>query len=118
LDKCSGKRGKLCGYEDTSITDRTGRKLPVTYDCMHCTNIIWNSVPVSLFKKAKKIKSMADKISMLYRFDFTTETSTEVMDILNAYSGIFYGSEKDKNEAEKVLASMDYTTGHFERSAD
>ena len=119
LNKCSGKRGTLCDYENTGITDRTGRRLPVSYDCMHCNNIIWNSVPVSLFKKTKKLKSMADKYNLIYRIDFTVEKPSEVSDILDAYVKVLYSDNKDgSKDADKVLSAMDYTAGHFERSAD
>lgn len=119
LDKCSGRRGSLCNYENISITDRTGRKLPVTYDCMHCCNIIWNSVPVSLFKKSKKLKAMANNYGLIFRLDFTIEKDSEVSGILDAYDAILYGNDKNKMlNAEKILAATDYTTGHFERSTD
>ncbi|WP_408071190.1 DUF3656 domain-containing protein [Butyrivibrio sp. JL13D10] len=119
LDKCSGNRGKLCEYEKLGINDRTGRTLPVSYDCMHCCNIIWNSVPVSLFKKTKKLKSMADKYSLLYRLDFTVEKPLEITNILRAYDAVFYSNDKKViRSAEDMLSSFDYTAGHFERSAD
>ena len=119
LDNCSGNKGKVCNYGCTDITDRTGRKLPVTYDCTHCANIIWNSVPVSLFKKTKKLKGMADKSNLLYRIDFTIEKSSDVHDVLDAYTTVLYSKDKDKiKKAENVLAAKQYTAGHFERSAD
>ena len=115
---CSGNRGKICGYELLNLTDRTGRTMPVTYDCTHCCNIIWNSVPVSLFKKMKRIREFAENYKISYRLDFTVESGREVCDILNAYESVIFGTDSDKDNIEKVLSEMDYTTGHFERSAD
>ncbi|WP_044912835.1 U32 family peptidase [Butyrivibrio sp. WCE2006] len=119
LEGCSGNRGRLSDYGMTNLVDRTGRTLPVTYDCQHCMNIIWNSVPVSLFKKTKKIRRFSDKYNILYRIDFTTENEKEVSEILNAYNGIFYNhTDKKSSEFDYILSKQDYTTGHFERSAD
>ncbi len=118
MQGCSGNRGKICDYEDLKLTDRTGRTMPVTYDCTHCCNIIWNSVPVSLFKKIKRIKEFADNYKISYRLDFTVESGREVCDILNAYESAIYGGSSEKDRFAKVLSEMDYTTGHFERSAD
>ncbi|SEK32284.1 putative protease [Butyrivibrio sp. ob235] len=118
LKGCTGDRGKAINYENDKLIDRTGRILPVTCDCFHCYNIIWNSVPVSLFKKIHKLKSIASKYYVSYRLDFTTEKPEEVRDVLYAYNGLFFAAESDKNKYEKILSANDYTTGHFERSAD
>ena len=118
LKGCSGNRGSLCEYEKTKLTDRTGRVLPVTYDCTHCTNIIWNSVPVSLFKKLRRIKEFASNYKIAYRVDFTVEDAKEVREILDSYCGLLYGNESDNDRYEKALSMGGYTAGHFERSAD
>ena len=76
-------------------------------------------MPVSLFKKTKKLKGMADKFNLLYRIDFTIEKSSDVHDVLDAYTTVLYSKDKDKiKKAENVLAAKQYTAGHFERSAD
>ncbi|WP_051656635.1 peptidase U32 family protein [Butyrivibrio sp. AE3004] len=119
LESCTGKRGKITEYGETNIVDRTGRVLPVTYDCRHCSNIIWNSVPVSLFKKTKKLIAFAHKYNVVYRIDFTTESEKEVSEILKAY-GVILCDNKDtgKMKYDELLSTKEYTAGHFERSAD
>ncbi len=116
---CTGNRGKDCDYDTIFMGDRTGRTIPVTYDCRYCANIIWNSVPVSLFKKYNKISVMADRYNLAYRLDFTLEKKDQVVDVLRAYEEIIGGNGKG-NESGFVskLSAMEYTTGHFERSAD
>ncbi|WP_051204903.1 U32 family peptidase [Butyrivibrio sp. VCD2006] len=118
LQGCTSNRGKICEYENTKITDRTGRVMPVTYDCTHCCNIIWNSVPVSLFKKLKKIKAFADDYKLSYRMDFTVESALRVKELLDSYEGLIYGNAAESDRYERALLEEDYTAGHFERSAD
>jgi putative protease len=116
---CTGKRGGEVSYETIFINDRTGRTMPVTYDCRYCTNIIWNSVPVSLFKKADKLNSFSSKFSTCFRVDLTTEKPDLSRDIIKGYGELLkFGSGKDKDMYIEKLLSMEYTTGHFERSAD
>ncbi|WP_026669831.1 peptidase U32 family protein [Butyrivibrio sp. AE3006] len=116
---CTGKRGGEVFYETIFINDRTGRTMPVTYDCRYCTNIIWNSVPVSLFKKADKLSSFSSKYNTCFRVDLTTEKADVSRDIIRGYEELLkFGSGKDKDMYIEKLLSMDYTTGHFERSAD
>ncbi len=116
---CTGRRGQMAPYDTIYINDRTGRTMPVTYDCRYCTNIIWNSVPVSLFKKMNRINDFATKYNLGLRIDFTTEKSAQIADILRGYEELIF----EKNGSEKPLFSdklsgMEYTTGHFERNVD
>ncbi len=116
---CTGKRGQMVSYDTIYINDRTGRTMPVTYDCRYCTNIIWNSVPVSLFKKMNRINDFATKYNLGLRIDFTTEKSAQIADILRGYEElIFENSGSDKNLFADKLSGMEYTTGHFERNVD
>ncbi len=116
---CTGNRGKDCSYDTIFINDRTGRTIPVTYDCRYCTNIIWNSVPVSLFKKYNKISALADRYNLAYRLDFTLEKKDQVSDVLRAYEDIIFGESRGNDSSfVSKLSAMEYTTGHFERSAD
>ena len=116
---CTGKRGKDTTYDTIYINDRTGRTIPVTYDCRYCTNIIWNSVPVSLFKKYNKISAMASRYNLSYRIDFTLEKKEQLVDILRAYEDLICDNGKGNESAYTAkLSAMEYTTGHFERSAD
>ncbi len=116
---CTGNRGKDCEYENIFINDRTGRTMPVTYDCRYCNNIIWNSVPVSLYKKTGKLKSMSDRFSMAFRLDYTLEKPAQVADIIRGYEELIINNIKE-NEGifAGKLSAYEYTTGHFERSAD
>ncbi|MGN0402105.1 MAG: U32 family peptidase [Acetatifactor sp.] len=83
------------------LEDRYGKGFPVVRDCRHCTNIIYNSVPLFLHSEISKWKGMVS-----LRLDFTTETCLEVNQILNAFiaGGNFKPSE--------------YTTGHEKRGVE
>lgn len=86
------------------LIDRMGKEFPVYTNCRHCTNIIYNSVPLSLHKKVK------DK-SGKYRLDFTTENEKETKEVLKYFCQIY---EKDgENPPYK-----EYTTGHEKRGAE
>ena len=116
---CTGNRGKLTETDTIYINDRTGRTMPVTYDCRYCSNIIWNSVPVSLHKKMDKLRSLSDKYRFCFRIDMTTEKKEECSDLIHAYEALVYEDKQIDNDVfYSKLSSMQYTTGHFDRSAD
>ena len=78
LKSCSHK----AGFE--TIIDRKGVAFPVKCDCLHCMNIIYNSVPL-----------MTGPINgnLSYRIEFTDEDENMCRRILSHYTG--GGSESD-----------------------
>ena len=79
------------------LIDRYNKRFPVLRNCMHCFNIIYNSVPLSLHKEVPSLKGMCD-----LRLDFTIETADETRAVLNTFL-------KDREFA------VQYTTGHERR---
>ena len=81
------------------IKDRYGMDFPVETNCVHCYNIIYNSVPYSLHLQKKETAGIgADAL----RYDFTTETAQECRQILENRDFPF-----DK-----------HTTGHLKRGVE
>lgn len=82
------------------IKDRLGNNIPVYNNCNNCTNVLYNSVPVSLHGKMDLINKLSPSS---IRFCFTDEDVSEVDSII---SGFF-----DKNYNPKGQ----YTRGHLNR---
>ena len=89
------------GEKKVWLTDRYRKDFPVLVDCSHCTNVIYNSVPLALPAEVGKWRG---KLAM--RLDFTLESGQELKAILNAF---LHGAE---------LPSGEYTTGHERRGAE
>ena len=79
---CVRKTLKSCSHEGgfETIIDRKGVSFPVKCDCLHCKNVIYNSVPL-LIKPEKNIGSVN-------RIEFTDEDRSKVIDVLKVYIGI------------------------------
>ncbi len=92
------RRGK---QEDAFLTDRYRKRFPVVTDCRHCMNIIYNSVPLSLWKEREKWLPVTD-----LRLDFTLETAEEMKEILAAFL------------LNRAMPSGEYTSGHEHRGAE
>lgn len=106
---CGGKRGKMIpgklpagsGRQDTFLTDRYHKKFPVVENCIHCMNIIYNSVPLSLYRELSLWRERTD-----LRMDFILEGSGEVKRLLDAFlKGM-------------PLPPGDYTAGHEKRGVE
>lgn len=83
------------------LTDRYGKKFPVVPDCTHCTNVIYNSVPLSLHGEYEK---WIERVNL--RIDFTLESDREMTRVLNAF---LLGDD---------LRLPEYTTGHEKRGVE
>ncbi len=92
-DRCSkGSPAK------TVLIDRYGKRFPVVRSCAHCTNIIYNSLPLSLHRELSKWAGKAR-----FRLDFTLEGTEETKAVLD----VFLRGKAPKFE--------EYTTGHEKR---
>lgn len=83
--------------ERTALIDRYGKRFPIVRSCAHCTNIIYNSVPLSLHKELSKWKG---KVRL--RLDLTVEDAEGTRDVLDVF---FLGKAPE----------YEYTTGHEKR---
>ena len=82
------------------LIDRYNKRFPVLRNCRHCTNIIYNSVPLSLHSEVLTLKGICD-----LRLDFTIETAEETRAVLNTFL-------RDREFAAQ------YTTGHERRGVE
>lgn len=109
-DRCSGRVHELY-TENTTIIDRLGNVLPVTCNCRHCYNVIWNVHPTSLHGRMGKI--MNEKSFDHYRIDFTVESAKRCGEVLDYYTDLYNGAD-----AADIFESGAFTTGHFKRGAE
>lgn len=111
--KCMGKQRRQQGTRKTAdsigggnmcratLKDRTHREFPVSVNCLHCMNIIYNSVPLSLYRMLPKWRGYAD-----LRLDFTFESQAETKALLDAFL------------LDGPFPVQEYTTGHEKRGVE
>lgn len=100
-DKCRKNSGG-----QVRLADRMRKEFAVFRNCLHCMNIIYNSVPYSLHHELSKWKHMEK------RLDFTLETGDETRAVLKSFlkgEGFSEGNEIPFDE---------YTTGHEKRGVE
>ena len=74
----------MCGRREEYgiLKDRYRMEFPVKVNCLHCMNVIYNSVPFSLYSEISKWKGGVD-----LRMDFTLESAEETEQVLDAFIG-------------------------------
>ena len=92
-----------------NIKDRYSVHFPVKNFCSECYNVIYNSLPVCLFKEDVTVKKIAPAA---VRLSFTTETEEEAEQILTIYGDIY------KNGGILGQLPMECTNGHFKRGVE
>lgn len=111
---CLAKTTEGCkkGTNETEmlLIDRYQKRFPVALNCLHCMNIIYNTVPLSLHNEWSRWKA-----SVHMRLDFSVEGEKEVQEILEFFSGIYRGGLAAKG---CKIPYMDYTTGHEKRGVE
>ena len=101
---CLFRTFRRCQRNDTKqavLKDRYRRDFPVVANCLHCMNIIYNTVPLSLHRSVSTWKERAE-----LRMDFTLESPDEVKAVLDTFL----------NGASFPL--KEYTTGHEKRGVE
>lgn len=93
----------------TYVTDRKGHVLPVYTSCNECSNIIYNSIPLSVISENKFIERI--KPSSL-RLIFTDENVSQTEDIIGRLKESFENKEKIRE-----LSDI-HTKGHLKRGVD
>lgn len=107
---CVAKTASQCGSDghkeqnNIKLIDRYRKTFPVELNCLHCINIIYNSVPLSLHGELENWK---DKVS--FRLDFTIEDRRETTEILDFYKRI---RQADFAKNIENPPFSEYTTGH------
>ena len=100
---------KGTGERAVTLTDRYRKKFPVELNCIHCMNIIYNSVPLSLHGELAKWKQSAD-----FRLEFSVETKQEAKAVLE----YFLQLQKSDYQTAVKPPYQDYTTGHEKRGVE
>lgn len=93
---------------DALLTDRYRKEFPVVTNCLHCMNILYNSVPFSLHQSLPMLHQSLPALrgDLDLRMDFTIETPAEVKRLLDCFlKGAPFGMGE-------------YTTGHEKRGVE
>lgn len=101
--------GCMHQHKVLNLKDRYSVHFPVKNFCPECYNIIYNSLPVCLFKEDVTVKKIAPAA---LRLSFTTETEEETEQILTIYGDIY------KNGGILGQLPMECTNGHFKRGVE
>lgn len=101
---CIAKTAGKClrsqaGRSEGMLTDRYRTRFPVEICCDVCTNVIYNSVPLSLHGEPALCREESPRLS------FTVESGREMGRIINFFTGVIQGNPKER-------PYKDYTTGH------
>ena len=101
--------GCMHQHKVLNLKDRYSVHFPVKNFCPECYNVIYNSLPVCLFKEDVTVKKIAPAA---VRLSFTTETEEETEQILTIYGDIY------KNGDILGQLPMECTNGHFKRGVE
>lgn len=101
--------GCMHQHKVLNLKDRYSVHFPVKNFCSECYNVIYNSLPVCLFKEDVTVKRIAPAA---VRLSFTTETEEETEQILTIYGNIY------KNGGILGQMPMECTNGHFKRGVE
>lgn len=109
--QCIHKNTLGCMHQPDVLTlkDRYSVHFPVKNFCPECYNVIYNSLPVCLFKEDVTVKKIAPAA---VRLSFTIETEEETEQILTIYGDIY------KNGGILGQLPMECTNGHFKRGVE
>lgn len=101
IDKCV--KSDREGQNIYRLADRYKNVFPVAQKCRHCYNILYNTVPLSLFGQLDSITQMGFNA---LRLDFTMENADETKQILECYIN------------GKEFPIKNFTNGHYKRGAE
>lgn len=109
--QCIHKNTLGCMHQPDVLTlkDRYSVHFPVKNFCPECYNVIYNSLPVCLFKEDATVKKIAPAA---VRLSLTIETEEETEQILTIYGDIY------KNGGILGQLPMECTNGHFKRGVE
>lgn len=91
------------------MVDRYHNDFPVQQNCLHCYNVLYNTVPMSLHNQAKQL---LEEGFASYRLDFSIETPEETEAILTYYQDLWMRKEPGS------FPLKDFTNGHYKRGVE
>lgn len=95
------------------LTDRYQNAFPVIQNCMHCYNILYNTVPLSLHGQLEKLQKTGLDV---LRLDFTLENEKQTRAVLEYY--INKTEDINSKDINADFLWKDYTNGHFKRGVE
>lgn len=91
------------------LTDRYRNVFPVEQNCLHCYNILYNTVPMSLHNQMDYLLKCSYGV---YRIDLTLENAKETQEIVRFYQDIM------RDRTDREFPYKDFTNGHFKRGVE
>ena len=106
--QCLRQNTTGCDHKSGTLTlkDRKGVEFPAKCCCDFCYNMLYNSIPLELFKEKEDLEK--DGFAA-FRLNFTTEDRAETAEILRLYRGM---SGKAENGSGR------FTRGHYQRGVE
>lgn len=98
-----------------AIKDRYAKNFPVYTNCVHCYNVIYNSVPLSLHGKLGR---NWPEMRVSKRLDFTVEDYRQTKEVLKYFGQMCMHTEDDAQARLAEAPFEEYTTGHEKRGAE
>ncbi len=107
LEKCEKNinGGQMIYY----LTDRYRNQFPIMQNCLHCYNILYNTVPLSLHGQLDGMERLGIEV---YRLEFTTEDVCQTEAILAYYQKRIVLDEPCDYPYEE------FTNGHYKRGVE
>ncbi len=110
---CLHKTLKTCtnktdGQNRYHLTDRYQNVFLAEANCLHCYNILYNTVPLSLHGQLENIQKTGFGV---LRLDFTVEDANQTKAVLAYYIKKSQGMDAD-------FIWKDYTNGHYKRGVE
>lgn len=108
---CRKEKGMRSTGPFLCLTDRYRKKFPVFPDCIHCYNIIYNSVPLSLHQNIIRLEKSGVNN---FRLDFTVEDRQKTGQVISFFQKLL------ESEKDTVIPPpfTEYTNGHFKRGVE
>lgn len=111
LTSCSGVKNGPDRKNDSffDLTDRLRKHFPVYTNCLHCYNVIYNTLPLSLHPFAGQLKENGAD----WRLCFTVEGAEETENILRYFKALF---QDGKNAACPPF--KEYMKGYYKKGVE
>jgi putative protease len=91
------------------LTDRYKNVFSIEQNCLHCYNILYNTVPLSLHGQ---LEGILKRGYGELRLDFSIEDESRTLEIIGFYEGLI-GTCGDNN-----IPFKDFTNGHYKRGVE
>lgn len=111
------KRCKECSESRYALKDFKGEEYRLSQD-LFCRTTIYNSKPTCVLDNLKELNDIGINI---FRLDFTGESSSEIREILEAYTEVINNDFRLGNKSSKLYNKLDekgITTAHFYKGVE